>query len=108
MARGGVAESVDARDLKSFGQKCLWGFKSPRPHQSRRGLNRSHIPVLKAEDRGAPLDPFRQSNVNHFLSVPEGPDGMTANRGSSKQLHRPQPPDSVQRDKPEPLQGSRT
>ena len=31
MARGGVAESVDARDLKSFGQKCLWGFKSPRP-----------------------------------------------------------------------------
>ena len=69
MARGGVAESVDARDLKSFGQKCLWGFKSPRPHQSRRGLNSSHIPVLKAEDRRGPLDPFRQSNVNHFLSV---------------------------------------
>ena len=31
---GGVAESVDARDLKSFGMKILWGFKSPRPHPS--------------------------------------------------------------------------
>ncbi len=71
MARGGVAESVDARDLKSFGQKCLWGFKSPRPHQSRRGLNKSHLPVLKAEGRGAPLGSCRQSNVNHFLSVPK-------------------------------------
>ena len=29
---GGVAESVDARDLKSLGMKILWGFKSPRPH----------------------------------------------------------------------------
>ena len=34
MARGGVAESVDARDLKSFGMKILWGFKSPRPHKA--------------------------------------------------------------------------
>ena len=54
MARGGVAESVDARDLKSFGQKCLWGFKSPRPHQSRRGLNRSQIPEIRAENRRGP------------------------------------------------------
>lgn len=29
---GGVAESVDARDLKSLGMQILWGFKSPRPH----------------------------------------------------------------------------
>ena len=29
---GGMAESVDARDLKSLGPKGLWGFKSPCPH----------------------------------------------------------------------------
>ncbi len=37
---GGVAESVDARDLKSFGMKILWGFKSPRPHPADLSIRR--------------------------------------------------------------------
>ena len=39
---GGVAESVDARDLKSFGLKSLWGFKSPRPHPNSMLTGQSH------------------------------------------------------------------
>ena len=32
-----MAESVDARDLKSLGPKGLWGFKSPCPHHQASG-----------------------------------------------------------------------
>ena len=62
MARGGVAESVDARDLKSFGMKILWGFKSPRPHPSRRGLNEAHFLLSKQKLDGS-LAPFPHSNI---------------------------------------------
>jgi hypothetical protein len=66
MASGGVAESVDARDLKSFGMKILWGFKSPRPHPSRRALVGAHIPMSAMATSEATIEGVKRGSSSFW------------------------------------------
>ena len=95
MASGGVAESVDARDLKSFGMKILWGFKSPRPHPSRRAGIGAHIPIFAMATSEATIEgvnrgfsSFWGSERDPDLLIPTSQVNRPSQRLASMKEHR--------------------
>ena len=101
--RAGVAEPVDATDLKSVSREREWGFESPRPHQSppRHGSGQNLLSAtFRGEKSGARdlgLATGEAASVSGRVSTPAvhvlagsswGPASAPGKRGKIVYCHR--------------------